>query len=376
MNSVRGTRDYLPKDMIKIERLMEKIKENFRKFGFEPMDTPRLEPYELFKKKIGEGEKDIFKFKDKGGREIALRFEQTASLKRVFENYSIPLPFKRYSIGKVWRYEEPQKGRYREFWQADIDTIGVESPAADAEVIACMYKIFSDIGLKVKVSINDREIADEILEKYNVKEKIGFLRIIDKRDKIGDEGVKEMLKEKGYDLNIYKEILESKPNDRVKELMKFLDYYGVNYEFDPTIVRGLDYYTSLVYEIVSPIGTLAGGGRYDRSIRVGDKFVPACGMSIGINRVYDMISDKVDGTNFTDYLVCWVGDFEKALKVAIKLRKKSNVDLFLLKRSLSKQLEYASKKNIRKVVIVGREEKVTIKDLKTGEQRKVDVDEI
>ena len=385
MNKVRGTRDYLPNDMIKIKRIMEVIEKNFRKFGFEPMDTPRIEPLELFKNRIGEGEKDIFKFEDKSGRKIALRFDQTASLVRVFQNYSIPLPLKRYTIGKSWRYEEPQRGRYREFWQADIDIVGVKSVNADAEVIACMYKIFEELGLNVKVSINSRKLLDDLLEIWKIPKdkRIEFLRIIDKRDKIGDEGVKKLLKDSGFDVKVFDELssiqlenIRSESADEIRELMKFLDEYKIKYEFNQFIVRGLEYYTGLVYEIVSGIGTLAGGGRYDKMIKVGNEFIPATGMSIGINRLYDLIKEKINGDSFTDFYVCWVSDFERALSIANKLREKYNVDINLQRKSLSKQIEYASKKKIRKIIIVGKEEKLTVRDLKTGEQREVSVDEI
>ena len=385
MNRVKGTRDYLPEDMIKIKKIMEIIEKNFRKYGFEPMDTPRLEPLELFKNRIGESEKDIFKFEDKSGRKIALRFDQTASLIRIFQNYSVPLPLKRYTIGKSWRYEEPQRGRYREFWQADIDIVGIKSVSADAEVIACMYNIFKELGLKVKVSINSRKLIDDLLDIWKVpkERRIEFLRIIDKRDKIGDEGVKKLLKEAGFDVQVFENLssiqlenIRSESADEIRELMNKLDEYDINYEFNQFIVRGLDYYNGLVYEIVSEIGTLAGGGRYDKMIKLNDNYIPATGMSIGINRLYDLIKGKINGSSFTDFYVCWVSDFERALKVANKLREKYNVDINLQRKSLSKQIEYASKKRIKKIVIVGKEEKLTIRNLETGEQKEVSVDEI
>ncbi len=384
MNRVKGTKDYLPEEMRKVKRILEIIERNFRKFGFEPMDTPRLEYYELFAGRLGEGEKDVFKFEDKSGRKLALRFDQTASLYRIFQNYAISLPFKRYTIGKVWRYEEPQKGRYREFLQADIDIVGIKDPVADAEVIACMYSIFKELGLNVKVSINSRKLIDDILLSVGVREGdlVNVLRIIDKRDKIGDDGVKELLKKNGFDpkildiiASINLENVESEAAEELNKLMELLDKYNINFEFNPFIVRGLDYYTGFVYEIVSEIGTVSGGGRYDNMIYYNGDYVPACGMSIGVSRLYDLIKDKIDDSSFVDYFIAWVGDnFERALELAIKLRERYNVDLNLVKRSLSKQLEYASKRKIKKVIIVGNSEKYTIKDLATGEQ--VEVDEI
>ena len=385
MNRVKGTKDYLPKDMIKIKRIMEIIEKNFRKFGFEPMDTPRLEPLELFESRIGEGEKDIFKFEDKSKRKIALRFDQTTSLIRIFQNYSIPLPLKRYTIGKSWRYEEPQRGRYREFWQADIDIIGVNSINADAEVIACMYNIFKELGLNVKVSINSRKLLEDLLEIWKVpkRKRIDFLRIIDKRDKIGDEKVKKLLKDSGFDIKVFENLssiqlenIRSESADEIRELMNKLDEYSIDYEFNQFIVRGLDYYDGLVYEIVSDVGTLAGGGRYNKMIKINSNYIPAVGMSIGINRLYDLIKNKINDNNFIDFYVCWVSNFEKALKIANKLRKKYNVDINLQRKSLSKQIEYASKKKIRKIIIVGKEEKLTIRNLETGEQIEISVDEV
>ena len=372
----------MPDEMRGVNRILEVIERNFKKFGFEPMDTPRLEYYELFAGRLGEGEKDVFKFEDKSKRKLALRFDQTASLYRVFQNYSIPLPFKRYTIGKFWRYEEPQKGRYREFLQADIDIIGVDSPIADAEVIACMYSIFKELGLNVKVSINSRKLIDDILLSLGVKKEdlIKVLRIIDKRDKIGDDGVRKLLSDSGYDPEILDKLseidlqnIESESAAELMKLMEYLDKYNINFEFNPFIVRGLDYYTSFVYEIVSEIGTLSGGGRYDKMIYYNGDYVPACGMAIGVSRLYDLIKDKIDDSSFVDYFIAWVGDnFDKALDLAIKLRKKYNVDLNLTKRSLSKQLEYASKRKIREVIIVGNSEKLTVKNLVTGKQKEVD----
>ncbi len=382
MNKVKGTKDYLPDEMRGLKRVLEIIEKNFRKFGFDPMDTPRIEYFELFSSRIGEDEKDIFKFEDKSGRVLALRFDQTASLYRVFQNYSVSLPFKRYSIGKSWRYEEPQKGRYREFIQADVDIVGVASPIADAEVIACMYSIFKELGLKVKVSVNSRKLIDDVLLSFGVRKEnlIAVLRILDKRDKIGDEGVKKLLKEEGFDPQILDLIasidLQNVESESAKELMKLMEYldkYGINYEFNPFIVRGLDYYTSFVYEIVSDIGTVSGGGRYDKMIMQNGEYVPACGMSIGVSRLYDLIKDNLDNSSFVDYFIAWVGNnFDRALNLAIKLREKYNVDLNLVKRSLSKQLDYASKRGITKVIIVGNRDKYTVKNLITGEQEEVE----
>ncbi len=382
MNKVKGTKDYLPEEMRTIKRILEVIERNFRKFGFEPMDTPRLEYYELFAGRLGEGEKDVFKFEDKSGRKLALRFDQTASLVRVFQNYAVPLPFKRYSIGKVWRYEEPQRGRYREFIQADIDIIGVKSPLADAEVIACMHNIFKELGINVKVSINSRKLIDDVLDSLGIKKEdyIKVLRIIDKKDKIGYEGVKNLLKKEGFDPKILEVIssldlenIESKAAEELRQLIKLLDKYDIKFEFNPFIVRGLDYYTSFVYEIVSEIGTVSGGGRYDNMIYYNGEYIPACGMAIGVSRLYDLIKDKIDDSSFVDYFIAWIGDnFDKAFNLAVELRKKGyNVDLNLNKRSLSKQLEYASKRKINKVIIVGNSDKYTVKNLITGEQEEV-----
>ncbi len=387
--NVRGTKDFLPEDMRCILKIIDTARSVFERYGFEPTDTPRLEYYDLFAGRLGEGEKDIFKFEDKSGRMLALRFDQTASLVRVFATHPIKLPFKRYAIGKVWRYEEPQKGRYREFIQADIDTIGVKSVLADAEVLACMYEVFTKLGFKAVASVNNRKLVDEILDMWEVpKEKrIELLRIVDKWDKIGKDRVKQLAREAGFNEAIIDCFAKMNVDELKKmttpgaqellELFNYLEEFGVPYKYDPFIVRGLDYYTGPVYEIVSGIGTLAGGGRYDAMIKVGGKFVPACGMSIGVNRLYDIMRERgmIKAEKYLVY-VAWVGDtLKQAIKLAKKLRETTNVFLNLEAKSLSKQLEEANKLGAVKVYIVGEKDlalgQITVRDMRTGREEKI-----
>src|SRR6185436_11259823 len=190
---LKGFRDYLPQEQIARKKIIAKISEVFERFGFAPMDTPALESYSLFAGKIGEEEKLMYKFEDLGGRQVALRYDLTVPLARVVaENKDLPKPFKRYQIGNVWRADKPQKGRYREFMQCDIDVIGSDSVLADTEVIATLNAAYKSLEVgNVVVKINDRKLVDEALTKLKVpKEKIpAFMRTLDKLDKAGEDKI-------------------------------------------------------------------------------------------------------------------------------------------------------------------------------------------
>ncbi|MEM0473588.1 MAG: histidine--tRNA ligase [Candidatus Aenigmatarchaeota archaeon] len=415
--TVKGMRDFLPQEAILREKLFSKIKSVFERFGFSPALTPSLEYYEVFANKFSIGQeslKNIYSFEDKSGRKLALRFDQTVPLARLIAcNPQIPKPFKRYEISRVWRYEEIKRGRYREFWQCDIDTIGSKSMLADAEIIACALQALIELGFKdIKMRINNRKILNEIIEGEN---KNDVLRVLDKLDKIGENGVKKELQR----LNINKNEIEKifniitiKGNEKIiaklesilktdegksglnelKELVENLKgYFDEKYfEIDLSLARGLDYYTSTIFEMVSSdksIGSIAGGGRYDKMI---SKFaeskedIPAVGVALGIERIIELLKAKEKKRKtVTQIFVAPVSDENRkdALKLAKFLRERGfKVEIDIAGRKLSKQLEYVNSLSIPFCIIVGSEEVkkgiYKLKDMDKGKEIECSLHEI
>jgi len=411
----RGTRDFLPKDMILFNNLIDTIRKTYEKYGFVPLDTPVFEKLSVLTKKGGGGEeikKEIYVFKDKNGRELGLRFDLTVPSARVVaNNTSIKMPFKRYYINKVWRYNRPGKGRFREFWQSDIDIYGVEDMTADAECIACTSEALMNIGFKeFMILINDREILNEVVRDAGVPKEnvISVFRAMDKLDKISVEGVKEELKKINLKEKTIKKILEilnlsgkfeavlkimkkkystNKGLKRLEELYKLLKYYDLKDRivFDLSLVRGLEYYTGPIFEIRSTkkgYGSLGGGGRYDNLLKLyGKKSIPAVGFSIGIERVFSLMKELrsvKEKESLTNVFVAPIG--KKMLDEAIILTQTIrdagiSTEYDLMGKSLSKQLEYASNKKIPFVIIVGekdmKQNKVVVRDMRLGKDNKM-----
>jgi histidyl-tRNA synthetase len=319
----RGFRDFTPDLMILRKRLFSKLEEVFQRYGFDPIDTPAVEYWETLAGKYGEEAESrlIWRFEDPwSGRKYALRYDLTVPLARFITNHQeIPLPFKRYHIGPVWRHEEPQKGRYREFYQCDADIIGSPYPEADAEIVNLAIDAIKALGFEsgFKVRLNDRRLLKGIFEEeLGLQDPLDVYRIIDKLDKIGIEGVKnELLNKVGLSKGLVDKIveiisIEGRPNEILDEVER---KYGKNEnvkvatdhlrelldlvrqeEFvilDLSLVRGLDYYTGPILEVVLDrprIGSVAGGGRYDNLIGMFlGKDLPATGVSIGIERIID-----------------------------------------------------------------------------------------
>lgn len=398
MKAPKGTRDFLPQEIILRNKVFDIVRKVFESYGYEPLETPAFEYWEILSAKCGEEvKKEIYYFKDKGERELGLRFDLTVPFARVVaSNPNLPKPFKRYTIGRVWRYEEPQKGRYREFWQADVDIAGSSSVISDAEVVSVGIECLRKLGFKnFKVRVNNRKYLETKLIEIGIpKEKIfDVFRIIDKLDKIGEEGVKELLskvvpekEEKIMELIKEKEEIP-KEIEEFFEAIKLFDVEG-EIVFDPSLVRGLDYYTGNIFEVDAGFGkSIAGGGRYDNLIGIyGKENVPAVGFSLGIERIIELIKERkmmeIDRT-ITKVFVANVGDemLKNAIKIASKLRKMGiPTDINLGQRNLSKQLEYCNSKGIRYVLIVGEEEmkegKVKLKDMESGEERKIKISEL
>jgi len=390
----KGTKDYMPEQATKLQKLLDIVRSVFEKFGFAPLFTPAFENFGLLSAKggLGEAVKDeIYYFKDKSNRELGLRFDLTMPLVRVIaSNPQLKLPFKRYAIGRVWRYDQPQAMRYREFWQADVDVIGSRSIAADVECLAATCECLERLGFQdFFIRINNRKVVQSVFEKSiegeNIKE---VFRAIDKLDKIGEEGVRAELEQKISDTrNIAKIIkflkisgsnnaiikkLRKKYGDvegvaELEQLLKFAKEFGIakRLKLDLSLVRGLDYYSGAVFEVELGEGvSCGGGGRYDNLVKdVGGSAVPATGISLGISRIFEVMKKNkmFERLPAATVRVFVANTDEKLLpevvKVAKRLRKKGVAcQTDLMRRSLTKQLEYADSVGAEYVIIVGEKE--------------------
>ncbi|MDR1837783.1 MAG: histidine--tRNA ligase [Treponema sp.] len=317
---LKGFRDFLPEAEIVRRALMEKIENTFRSFGFVPIDTPALEYAEiLLGKSGGETEKQIYRFKDNGGRDVALRFDLTVPFARytALHRAELTFPFKRYHIGKVWRGENTQRGRYREFTQCDFDIIGSDSPAADFEILFLIRTALLYLGLGITIRVSHRGLFNRFLSQIGQGEKsAGVLRTVDKLSKVGEEETCRSLTEIAGEENAKKilefisaeggftEVLEritklsggpSPESQRLESLRQFMhDACGDGDPFilDPSITRGLDYYTGIVFETflneLSGIGSICSGGRYDNLAGLYSKdndSISGVGSSIGLDRL-------------------------------------------------------------------------------------------
>jgi histidyl-tRNA synthetase len=395
---LKGFRDYLPSEQIARRKIISKISEVFERFGFGPIETPALEQYELFQGKLGEDEKLMYKFQDLGGRDVALRYELTLPLVRVVSTYpDLPNPFKRYQIGGVFRADNPQKGRFREFTQCDADIVGTDSKIADAEVIAAIFTALKELEIaNLAIKFNNREIIDEVLSELNVPktEVVKFMRLMDKMDKIGIEKIRSVLEDQGFTpklLDEYSELMVKKSKKFVEEFTSLLESFGVtNLEFDKYLMRGLDYYTSTVFEfklIDKPeFGSIAGGGRYDNLFeKVSGKKIPAVGGSIGLDRLFAALQDagKISPQTAAEVIIFNLDNNLTAdyLNMATNLRAAGiDTEFYYDTVKMDKQFKYAEGKNMQVAVIYGAEEAkkrvVNLKNLAEKKQVSVNLDDL
>ncbi len=388
--TLKGFRDFLPTEARKRQYVSDVLKKVFESFGFDPLETPILEYEEVLTGKYGdEGEKLMYRFEDNGGRRVAMRYDQTVPLARVAAQYQneLPIPFKRFQIQPVFRAENTQKGRYREFIQCDIDILGLDSAATDAEIIASSARSFEELGFKnYKVLVNDRSVFGDLPTKAII--------IIDKLKKIGLDKVKEELKEKGFDPEALTKVQNATLPDRLSLVIKIAGKMGVEKEkiiFEPTLARGLDYYTGTIIEVESPdypTGSLGGGGRYDNLIGMfSGKQISAVGFSFGFDRTIEAMDElglfpenlettKVLVTIFSLELA------DSSMEIVNNLRNKNiNTEIYLdANTKMEKQLKYADQKNIPYVIILGPQEVeknvVMLRNMKTREQKITSVQDV
>ncbi len=389
----KGMRDFLPEEMIVREEVRGRITGLYRKYGFRPMVTPAMEYLDTLRAKAGEEiDQQIFVLSDE---KLAMRFDLTLPLARVAANSDFPRPFKRYYIAPVWRKEEPQKGRFREFYQADADIIGTKSMRAEAELLTMANEICADFGFKKpKIMLNNRKILEELAKKVGfVKQKDDVLRLLDKMDKIGQEAVEEGLRDilgvRADELMEYtangrsnEEKLESVrkiSEEGVSEIEEILSFCDFPIEIDLSMVRGLGYYTGPVYEIKlsEDIGTVIAGGRYDNLLSIYGREDYATGISVGIERLITLILEKRKSRKKTYsrvFVACAKQDFYKdSLQLANYFRKNGiAVETDLNGRNLRKQFDYANSLSIQYAIIVGQREidsgKFTLRNMETGKE--------
>ncbi|KKP53067.1 MAG: Histidine-tRNA ligase [Candidatus Roizmanbacteria bacterium GW2011_GWA2_33_33] len=401
---LKGFRDFLPEEKRKRDYILKKIIEVFELFGFEPLETPTLEYASLLMGKYGkEADKLVYSFKDRGDREVALRYDQTVPSARVLSQYQNILSkyFRRYQIQNVFRADKPQKGRFREFTQCDIDIFGTTSPISDSEIIAATFFAFKNVGYpKIKILINDRQILFETLKSFtNSKINIfSIIQSIDKIDKDRPEKVQKELVDKGIESkekarNAIDSLVNTKISSTLQKIIDFSVMLGVPkevIEFKPVLARGLDYYTGMIFEVSLPgynVGSCGGGGRYDKLIgQLSGNEIPAVGIAFGFDRMveaaeyFGIISNK----NQSNQVLVTIFNKDllgNSLNIAGELRKnKITTEVYPAEDRIDKQLKYANKKNIRYVIIIGPEEVgkgiVVLKDMKTGEQAKLTIEDV
>lgn len=410
---LKGTRDFLPQEMMRRNVVMEIIRKTFEQFGYSPIETPIICPAETILGKYGEeGDRLTYSFKDRGGRLIALPYDLTVPFARfVAANYQdLPMPFKRYQIQRVWRAEKPQKGRLREFYQCDIDIIGSKSLICEAEIAKIIVSVFERLRIpNITIKVNSRRLMNAILQSFGVgqTDSLAVIRIIDKITKIGKEAVISELRKMGIDNvekiiatltpeNTNKSTLEKISRYDITELKEFLSYctdLGVlekNIQIDPTLSRGLDYYTGLTFEVISEdadFGSICAGGRYDNLCGLfSDKDFSGVGVAFGFERIMLLLEQlKIAGNSKAPSQVLVTIFDENSVKEALQTYNKlieANIaaEIYFESDKLAKQFKFADKKQIPFVLIQGQEERerqeITIKRLQNGKQKTIPVNQL
>src|SRR3990167_3734669 len=398
--TLKGFRDFLPKEAKKRQWLINTLISVFESYGFEPLETPALEYAQLLKGKYGEEEKLIYEFETKGKDKVALRYDQTVPLSRVITQYAprgdagqngLVFPFKRYQIQNVWRGENPQKGRYREFIQCDADIIGSSSPLADAEILKLVLDIYKTLGLSVTIKINDRENFKNLDKRY--------VTAIDKLEKIGESEVLSEMIDKGMAEETARKALSDlakKPQtEKIKKILSTLKQMSADMNciaYEPTLARGLDYYTGIIFETVAQrsSGSLCSGGRFDKLIGLfsgndplpAGRQVPAVGFGLGFDRTIEVLEEQnlLPENNISSKVLVTIfnnGLKEKSLEVYSFLRNANvSCEIYLDENTpLEKQLKYADKKSIPYSIIVDGNN-IALKDMEKREQQNLSLKEI
>jgi histidyl-tRNA synthetase len=417
--NIKGMRDHLPEAMILRQHILNTLTGVFERYGFEPLQTPIVEHAQTLEGKIGDDEKLIYRFETHGGDKVALRYDQTVPLARVVAQYQgqIVLPWRRYAIGQSYRGERPARGKYREFWQADVDIVGSASPIADAELVALLTDALTALGFSgFTTLLNHRQVLGGIGRVAGLDDAAagGIYRAIDKLDKIGPDGVRGELLKSGIGAEATARIMEivllrgpagdvlealsealagddraQAALENLRAIVHHLVEMGVppeQFAIAPQLARGLSYYTGSVFESVienPPMGSLLGGGRYDELVGMfAGQPIPTVGLAFGIERLFDLMTELKLGPQARTVSEVFVTVFSHelvgaSLQLARELRTAGlKVETALDARDkLGKQFKYADRKGIPFALVLGPDEQargeVVIKDLHSGDQRAV-----
>jgi histidyl-tRNA synthetase len=415
LRNIKGTKDYMPEEQYARNEIRKKIESVFECYGYLPLETPILCYYDMLASKYAGGSeilKEVYKLKDQGDRDLGFRYDLTIPFAKVIGlNPNIRMPFKRYEIGKVFRDGPVKLGRNREFIQCDVDVVGVKSMLAEAELISMVFEVFDKLQLEVYVSYNNRRLLSGIISNSKVSGELinEVILTVDKMDKIGLIGVKQELVDKGLSEATINSLFESMQSARsdlqayidsnlsnqliseggreLNELNSYFEALGITKQvrFNPFLARGLDIYTSTVFEAFmvdeSITSSVAGGGRYDNiigSFLDNGKEYPAVGISFGLDVIFAALTlkDKIQYKYPLDIMIIPLGTESKAIEIAKVLRQKGfHVDIEMTGRKLKKCLDFANKEKIPYVLILGQDELATscikLKSMFTGLEKSI-----
>lgn len=417
LQNLKGTTDFLPEQQILRNKIIDILKKNFENYGYLPIETPILNQFDLLAYKYEEDAEilsEVYRLSDQANRDLGLRYDLTIPFCKVIGiNKDLSMPFRRYEIGRVFRNGPVKKGRSREFYQCDVDVVGIKGRYIEVEQMLMVKKIFSELGIDINIKWNNRKLMSGLLIELDIeKEKINkVISLIDRIEKatkdelykefdninIDRNKVDELFKLFDYTLDEYKDMYKDTSNEILKqgleectELQNYIDELKLNDTamFYPRLARGLGIYTGTVYEFFDKklriTSSLGGGGRYDKIITEfinnGEEY-PACGLSFGLEPIYTILKEEIKNSSNIDVLIIPMDTEVKCLELATELRNNNiNTLVELNKRKLKKSFAYADKHNIKYVIVVGSDEinsgVYTLKNMQTGEQLSLSLDSI
>ena len=414
LRNLKGTEDFLFKDQVVRNEIIDTLKQNFEKYGYMPIETPILNYYDLLALKYEEGDEilnEIYRLSDQGNRDIGLRYDLTVPFcKVVGMQKELRLPFRRYEIGKVFRNGPVKLGRTREFYQCDVDVVGIDGRLIETEQIVMAIEIFKCLGIDINVLYNNRKFMNGLLIEAGISNPtFGVIGILDKLDKVDRKTIYKMFNDEGIDNSIvdnifnifgksldeYNVLYKDSSNELLKnglnelndvtDSLKKLNYLD-NITFDSYLSRGLEIYTGIVFEFRDKLkrltGSLGAGGRYDKIITnfINDGNVyPAVGLSFGLEPIYVILKNE-EKFSLVDYYIIPMNTEIECLELASKMRDKGKrVLIEMNNRKIKKSFDYANKENIPYVIVIGeneiKENKITIKNMNEGSQEMIDIDE-
>lgn len=414
LRNLKGTEDFLSKEQKLRNKIIDTLKENFEKYGYMPIETPILNYYDLLALKYEKGDEilnEIYRLTDQGNRDIGLRYDLTVPFcKVVAMQKELRLPFRRYEIGKVFRNGPVKLGRTREFYQCDVDVVGIDGRLIEAEQITMAINIFKKLNIDINVLYNNRKLMNGLLIESGIENpSFAVIGILDKLDKVDKKTIYEMFEEQniekqivdnifnifGKNLSEYNEIYKETTNELIKEGLEELNEVtnyltklnlNNNITFDSYLSRGLEIYTGIVFEFRDKLkrinGSLGAGGRYDKIItnfiNDGNNY-PAIGLSFGLEPIYVLLKDEKQ-EEMVDYYIIPMNTELECLSLAQKIREKGKKVLIEMNnRKIKKSFDYANKENIPYVIVIGEDEiknkKITIKNMKESSQEMIDIDE-